>query len=377
MIWVHTLFDYSKHPAKPLVTGILKDDKLTVIPLYINGTGETLLNVKKKLAIVAKLIASNETVINDYKSHIMTFPISPSKSVLCVPTKQFTDSLLNIETAHNILNDILKPVKPELWNLTLAEAHSVYAALEKRGLSDGVDKLEPIYSTDTFSGRSKTTGFNIQGTNADSIVKHSNQQYDWFVNFDWIAADIRVASILSNDKAMLNSFIKSDPYETMAKDLGLTRDECKQPFLATIYSLDADNQILDYYPTFKNWMKECIDKMHQQGYLTSILGRKFHTGEIDRTDKSVFNAVIQGSVAHATQRAIARLHEIFPEFLVTEVHDSIVLACDRSSVSVVIEEGIKVMTKPLQGVVFTPCTFPTRVSIGREWRKWQFVKEAR
>jgi hypothetical protein len=380
MLWVHTLFDYSKSPPRPLITGIGKDGKVSILPLYLHGTGSTLLAVKKRLYAVAKLMMEGDTSVNDYKAHLQAFPITPNKKTLCRPGHNYVDGTLTQETAAAILNDDLSKAmasRPSIWQWTLAEAHSVYNVLEKRGITDGVEVQHPIYSTDTFSGRSKTTGFNIQGTNAESIVLHVNPYYDYFVNFDWIAADVRVGSILSNDKVMLDSFIKSDPYEAMAKDLGLSRDDCKQPFLSTVYSLDVENHILDYYPTFKQWMKTCVAKIRSDGALESILGRKFSLGEVDRTEKSVFNAVIQGSVAHAMQRAITRLNETFPEFIVTEVHDSLIMACDRASVKTVMEEGIKIMTRPLNGVADVSHTFPTRISVGREWRKWQLVKEAR
>lgn len=381
MLWVHTLFDYSKTPPRPLISAISKDGKINIIPLYIPGTGATLSSVNNRLKSIGKMISADESSVNDYKSHIQAFGVVPNEKILCRPEINRLDAITNVDAASKILTDEINAAiahKAQMWQWVMAESHIVYNALEERGVTDGVDILKPIYSTDTFSGRSKTMNYSIQGKNADDIIMHVDPNYNYFVCFDWIAADIRVASILSKDKAMIDSFIESDPYTVMAKDLGMERDDCKVPFLRTLYSLAVDDPILDYYPTFKTWMRTCLEKLNTDKYLTSILGRRFEINGVDRTDKSVFNAMIQGSVAHAMQRAISLLHRQFPQFLITEVHDSVILACDRSSVSTVIDVGLEIMTHPfVGGLVGEKIVFPTRVSVGREWRKWQKVKEAR
>ena len=66
----------------------------------------------------------------------------------------------------------------------------------------------------------KSTGFNIQGFSEKVFVHNvSALEGDLLVHFDWICADIRVASLLSGDENLKRSFVKSDPYKFLMKSL--------------------------------------------------------------------------------------------------------------------------------------------------------------
>ena len=186
---------------------------------------------------------------------------------------------------------------------------------------------------------------------------------------------MRMASILSGDKEMQNSFVDSDPYTKMAADVGVDRKECKITLMKAINSMDYNDPALDYYPTMKEWMKKCSDNFETNQYLESILGRKFKMEE-GRSKLSAFNACMQGSVAHAMQNTIYKVVNEFPQHAICEIQDSIVLACDKSMVNHIVSKVGETMYRPLDMLDSNP-TFPVKVSIGLKWRQWKKMKEIR
>ena len=140
----------------------------------------------------------------------------------------------------------------------LAKAQSAYYGLERSKLILNYDVVEPKWSFETFSGRSKSTGFNIQGwSEPDKIRQPSLEENCVLLHFDWICADLRVASILSQDLALIESFIVSDPYSYLSKRLvgdDSMRDDAKILLLKTINSLDHDNELVETtYPKMCGW----------------------------------------------------------------------------------------------------------------------------
>ena len=105
----------------------------------------------------------------------------------------------------------------------------------------------------TFTGRSKTSGFPIQGTTDKHDIKLLPDKRGYFIHFDWISADLRIASIISEDEELQESFKKSDPYDYISNILGegFSRSDCKIEFLKPIYSLSPDAPILDLFPKFQ------------------------------------------------------------------------------------------------------------------------------
>jgi DNA polymerase I-like protein with 3'-5' exonuclease and polymerase domains len=180
-----------------------------------------------------------------------------------------------------------------------------------------------------------------------------------------------VAAAVSGDKELNATFEKSDPYTVMANDLEIDRDECKIAFLRAIYSLDAESPILELFPTFKEWMYDQIYRLSSDGFLQTPLGRKFKLGS--RDEKSVFNAVLQGTVAHAMQSSLSRMISLLGEHLLTETHDSVVLVGRPGIIPHIVKAVVDIMFEPLERFP----TFPLRVYVGKVWKKWKLYKEYR
>ena len=298
--------------------------------------------------------------------------------------------LPNIRPGKNQAKDsvIVKAVLDKMQRANIKEYHKimanasvVYQSMEENGILHGFVHVHPKWSLKTYSGRSKTTGFNIQGTtNNDHVTAVDASEDSVFVHFDWICADIRIASLLSNDLKLIESFESSDPYvymrDEMANGSNISRDECKLMLLKAINSMNFRSVALnDVYSTLGEWIASCKNKIKKDGgYLETILGRKFKS-KYAKNDLSVLNGAMQGSVAHAMHLVVRKVWEIFGDKLVAEVHDSLVIVVenDPQKIKHVIDIVTTIMLNPFEDVLEQNPRFPLSVSVGKKWKKWKLL----
>ena len=116
---------------------------------------------------------------------------------------------------------------------------------------------------------------------------------------------------------------------------------------------------------------EELDKKSEYGsgnILKTVLGMP-----IPREDlKSSFSGMIQGSVAEAIQSTLIRIsEEIGNECILTEIHDSLVVCCSKSDLTLVMKKIVPIMLRPFKNV---DLKFPVKVSIGKKWKRWKEYK---
>lgn len=262
----------------------------------------------------------------------------------------------------------------------LSNSAIVYKDMTDRGIIVNDTIFNPQWSLNTFSGRSKSLGFNIQGHHTDDKVRSITSSEDnILLHFDWVSADIRVASILSQDKNLIKSFEDSDPYTFMMHKINnndLKRDECKLFLLKSINSMSNNDIIDDLFPSLSKWIISCRNiTRDEKGYLDSILDRRFKVSKA-KNQLAVLNGIMQGSVAHAMHNSIRKIWNKLGSYLIADIHDSIVLSVPndgpliRSVISIVSD----IMTKPYEGIINGDCYFPVRVSIGKRWKNWKLFE---
>lgn len=384
MHYLCCLFDYRRNPPRPLYAVSHDSDTKDVefYQLYQPGTKYSLFEVNQNLNKIKSILLDKTVVLSDFHSFISAFKLDLNRSYdvydLSLPKEA---SVLTIPlTKKKLLTQLSTLIKAEPlpWQQILANSQLVYNHLEKVGFYHNGKKCHPIYDL-AYSGRSKCLMHNIQGANAEDAVHHINDEFDVFVHFDWVAADFRVASLVSNDKYLKESFKTSDPYTAIYKELdsdAITRDQCKIELFKSLYSMNTNEAILEYYPTFTEWMAKSSMQIEMDGFSHSILNRKFSLEE-DRTIKSVFNAQIQGSVAHAMQNTLFRVFKIYQENILTEIHDSLVLCCKQADLKGIIETVANIMLWPFEDVLDENPKFPLKVSVGTKWKHWKLFKEYR
>lgn len=380
-LYVYTLFDDKS--GRPKITGIKDGDKVIITDLFA-GKGGNILKILKKIQKIAQVITQSERqrpiVISDYKRHIKQFELPISSRSLNIydlhlpnlPAAQSPEAIRAI--LEKMASRQLKP-----YQQVIANAAVTYFALEERGIEIGYTPAYPTWDMGTFSGRSRTTGLNIQGYYEPDFVRAPGYgERDVIIHFDWICADIRIASILSGDTTLQQTFQSGDPYEYVMQQINadsedkLTREECKLLLLKSINSMDWNSLVFtDIYHKLGSWIYNCQKKANEGG-LQTILGRKFTLAKA-KNELAVLNGVMQGSVAHAMQCAIRRVWEKLPRSIVAEIHDSMVVCSHNEPAEILstITAVSDIMLHPFEGILPDNPSFPVKISVGKRWRQWK------
>jgi hypothetical protein len=381
ILYILTLFNYKRQPIEPVSTLIYDGNKLTSFVMYQPGSGISLSKVDKNVQTIKHIIESGtKIVINDFKAHVDAFgiekylPDNIYDNACYIPDYPLIPQDANIIFSKYI-GDFTK-TKPMEWMKLRARAAVVYSYLQEKGVFYSYKTYHPQYEQHTFTGRSKTSGFNLQGMSKKQDIRPVSE-HQWMIHLDWIATDIRIFSLLSDDENLKRSFIESDPYTFIAGDI-LDRKECKIGLLKAINKLDYEDEILDFFPSFREWMAKSIDKAKHDGYLETIMGRRFYLEEDEpAAHRQIFNAVAQGSVVHAMQASITKIFERYASYLMAEIHDSIVCSSNRPMMEILANDVSSIMLKPFKGILDSNPSFPLKISIGQKWKKWETWKEIR
>ena len=324
-----------------------------------------------------QIMENDEVALNDTVSHFRHIPVYPgaNKKLYDIPIRLRGVPKSESDAQRTLCQIILKhrDFQQTQWSWVRAQASMVYSYLEQRQIKYGHKIVKPIYDFNTFSGRSRTTGFNIQGSTDKYPIEHPLGS-EYFVCLDWLAADIRMAGLLSGDARINRSFIDSDPYETLSKELSsenttIGRSECKGEIIKSLYSLQFDRPVMKLYPALRAWVIKHVLKYKYQYDFKTVLGRPITKAKI----KTSINAIIQGSVADAMQCVMLRLGSVNPDIIITEIHDSLILAGTRRNLKTVIYVGTKLMARPFHGILYRDLRFPVRVSVGRHWKQWKYL----
>lgn len=395
-LYIYTLFD--KKTGRPRCTGIKDGNIVKICDLYRPGAGKTIKKIETIKKTIKKIIikANSEQrriIISDFKSHIASFDLPRDHRKWNVYDIHLTDiwptksSTKDFEIIQKVL-DKMSTLIPQNYQNIIAQAAIVYQDMEDNGLMINCDPVWPKWSQKTFSGRSKTTGFNIQGLSDDfHVTTQSGSERDILIHFDWVCADIRAASLLSQDLQLQKAFDISDPYTIMMDILNInvndnekiTREESKLYLLSSINSMDISSVALNgIYQDLGKWIYRCRSSTDLGKPLQTILGRKFRLAH-SKNKLAVLNGVMQGSVAHAMQLVLRRIWDKLPNRLIAEIHDCLVVSSspDSSEIKSVIDIIAPIMLYPFDGILDENPIFPINVSIGKKWKKWKLYKSYR
>lgn len=359
---------------KPTKYSIFKDKQLIKSSdLWKTGTGKKIFEIKKDELILIKLLSSlKEFVIIDYKKFIQHFKVYDFDTVYDYPGDICEDK--HFEFINDNWDEFGK-----IWQKLRSSAAVVYCKLDAQGVMLEHKLMKPIYDMNVFSGRSRTTGFSVQGCNEEFNIRHYNPRNNIFIHFDWMAADPRIAAILSDDQDLLGCYKNSDPYTYIADILDgeIERDKCKSEFMQAVYGLNPDHEILTVFPTFRDWIAGKVDELNNNGYVRSILGRKYETDKTIKGNRRAFNSIMQGSVAHAMNNVIHKVDSEYDGIILTEQHDSLTVCVNEVIVMKTIKYISEIMLNPFKGILDNNPTMPLRVHVGKRWRDYKQLKEIR
>lgn len=357
-----------KRPKEAIIIDF-KTKKHSHIVLWKKGNNETISKIIDKETQLKEIVdSSDEITIINYKKYHQYFGNCGSQELF-----DYQMEYDNFKEAIKIVQDRQSEFGQK-WQSIRADSAEVYNAIEKRGILVEHKLVYPTYSMDVYSGRSKTTGFNIQGMGPGIDIRHPDLNNQLIIKFDWIAADMRMAAYLSKDQELMESFYESDPYSYIEASLDgkASRDECKPILNKAVNSLNDNNLIFNIFPRFGEWIKEQKKVLKDKGHVESILGRRFYTDHTLKGDRRAFNGTLQGSVAHAMQATISNVFENCGDIILTEQHDSLTVCSNEKKVSSIIKTVSKIMKNPFDEVIM-----PLRVEIGKSWGNYKKVREIR
>jgi len=184
-----------------------------------------------------------------------------------------------------------------------------------------------------------------------------------FFSADYSQIELRLMAHLSEDKQMIDAFVKGEDIHTATAakifkvDLPeVTREmrsQAKTANFGIIYGISAfglaqrmhisrteARQLIDgyfdNYPGVKAYMNECIRQAREQGYVETMYGRRRYLPDIlsrnsvvrGNAERNAINSPIQGSAADVIKIAMVRIHEALSErgsqaAMILQVHDEL------------------------------------------------------
>jgi len=134
----------------------------------------------------------------------------------------------------------------------------------------------------------------------------------------------------------------------LANQLGISRSEAGEYI----------NTYFKRFPGIRDYMEAIKKEVHQQGYVSTVFGRKIHYPEINTKnpqrrnffERAAINAPIQGSAADIIRRAMVRIPKAFATERLTgsmllQVHDELIFEVQKKEVGKTTEIVVDVMEK--------------------------------
>ena len=186
---------------------------------------------------------------------------------------------------------------------------------------------------------------------------------------DYSQIELRIIASLSEDPSMVAAFNNNEDIHaaTAAKVFGVPleevsreqRSQAKTVNFGIIYGVSAfglSNQTTlsrseakalidtyyENYPKLKSYMSEQVDFAREQGYVSTVLGRRRYLKDINSrnaivrgaAERNAVNAPIQGSAADIIKIAMLRIYDKmreqqFKAQMLLQVHDELVFECPK------------------------------------------------
>lgn len=283
---------------------------------------------------------------------------------------------------------------------------------------DGIQKeINPIThrihtsfnQTITTTGRLSSSNPNLQnipirteeGKKIRSLFITDSQYY--LLSADYSQIDLRVLAYYSQDAALLKAFredldihaytaseVFGIPLTDVTPDM---RRMAKTVNFGIVYGMsafglsksvgisqkEANDFIARYferYPGVKNYMQRTIEQAREQGYVTTILGRRRYLPEIHNKNKAIreaaermaINMPIQGSAADIIKLAMVRIARWIRDsgiivFPLLQVHDELIFEVPKTHVNEVVTHIRSIM----EGVYDLGIPLKVNIAWGENW----------
>ena len=314
------------------------------------------------------------------------------------------DVLSFLAKDHPIVADILE------WR-SVNKLQSTYVKALPEEINPNTGRVHTVYNQAVAAtGRLSSNQPNLQ--NIPIRTERGQQVRKAFIprdeNHVLLAADysqieLRIIAALSKDPAMLEAFQKGEdihattaakvfdvPLEEVSRE---QRSNAKTVNFGIVYGVsafglsqqtnlnrtEAKELIEAYYATYpqlKSYMSEQVDFARENGYVTTVLGRRRYLKDINSqnaivrgaAERNAVNAPIQGSAADIIKIAMINIHrrmekENWQSKMLLQVHDELVFDVPKTEV-----ETLSVMVKEeMENAFSLEVPLLVEVGIGENW----------
>lgn len=223
------------------------------------------------------------------------------------------------------------------------------------------------------------------------------------VDADYSQIELRVLAAISDDENMINAFRSGKDIHTATASqvFGLPidmitpvlRSRAKAVNFGIVYGIgafslskdigvtrkEADSYIKSYlatYPKVAQYMENTIENAKQNGYVTTIFGRRRYLPELSSSngmlrafgERVARNAPIQGAAADIIKLAMIKVFETLKEKvptanLILQVHDELIVECDQSDAETV----CKILKTEMENAVKLKVDLIADAHFGKTW----------
>ncbi len=294
------------------------------------------------------------------------------------------DSGISIE---NTQEDTLKQLKGEYKIISLileyrekAKLLNTYLKGLPKHIKPSTGRVHTSYNQLLVSGRISSLSPNLQqlpkSKGAKELIRGALIASPGYklVSIDYSQMELRVLAHFSQDPELLKAYLEGEDIHQKTADLvNIPRQQAKIVNFGIIYGMTpvglastleisekkAENFIEKYfyaYPGVKSWKYKIIKTVGEEGFITTLSGRKRffpglnsnNFGERKAAEREAVNTVIQGSSADIMKKAlvqVAEAVEIYGERvrLLLPVHDELLIEVKESLVSEVVPIIMKIM----------------------------------
>ena len=308
----------------------------------------------------------------------------------------------------------LKPYHPIIEEILdyrqVAKLNSTYAeGLLKQIEEDG--RIHTVFKqTGTATGRLSSAEPNLQNIPIRTemgkelrryfIPKNSNYL---LIDADYSQIELRLLAALANDEAMLTSFATGEDIHTATASsvFGVEKDavtpelrkRAKAVNFGILYGMGAfslsedlkisqakaKEYIAGYfaaYPAIDAYLKNVIESAKENGFVTTMLGRRRYIPELKMQNKNMqhfgervaMNSPIQGTAADIIKIAMIRTHKALREAgldarLVLQVHDELIVEASRKDAAAARE----ILVREMENAVSLRVALSVGVGEGENW----------
>ncbi len=304
---------------------------------------------------------------------------------------------------HPIIDDIL-----EYRQVTKLKSTYVDGLIKS---ADGEGRCHTTFKqTGTATGRLSSLNPNLQNIPIRTEMGRRFREYfiakdasHVLIDADYSQIELRVLAHISGDEHMTAAFMSGDDIHTSTscRVFGVSpeqvtvemRKRAKAINFGILYgmgefSLADDLKIsmarakeyiksyLDSYPAIEKYLEEVAKEAKEQGYVTTMFGRRRYIPEISSPNKNLRNfgervarnSPIQGSSADIIKIAMINIDKKLREsgldaHLLLQVHDELLIECERGCA----DEVLGILKSEMENAVALTVPLKVEAAIGENW----------